>query len=207
MALSPAVLGLTTLSFCAAVAMLVGAYKAHNVLKSTRSIGFLTSFSLISIGLLLRLVVDTEFADGYAQAMQAVLGISNHFLLVLSGLALLSAYTLLLFVIEKQRSVSMQTIAAALIVVTTLLSTQYQLAVHAVTAVILALLAHRFYDNFLTKNSTEALIVYGAFLALTAAHVAALFAPISHAATILYLSLRLAGYFALFAMLWRVGRG
>lgn len=206
MALSPAALALTTLSFCAAVALLVGAYKAHNALKNTQSLAFLTSFSLVSLGLLLRLLVDTEFASGLTATLQATLGITNNLLLVLSALSLLSAYVLLLFVVERLRNTSAQLLAGALIVTTTLLSTQYFAAVHAVTALVLALLARRFYNNFLAKNSTEALIVYGAFFALTVGHLAALFSPVSAAATIIFLSLRLAGYFALFAMLWRVSR-
>ena len=203
---STAALALNTLSFCAAIAMLIGAYKAHNSYKTKQSLAFLTTFSLVAIGLLLELIVETEFAAGLETTLQTTLGITSSFLLILSALTLLAAYTLLLFVVEKITNTTMHVLAAALIVLTLILATQYFLVVYAVTALILALLAHRFYNNFLEKNSKESLIVYLAFLALLIGYAAALLAPISAFASLAYHGLQLIGYFLLFAMLWRVSR-
>lgn len=198
---------LNTLSFCAAVAMLIGAYKAHNIHQTRYSLAFLTSFSLINIGLLLQLILETEFAQGLTSWLHVTLGVSTDLLVVLSALALLSAYTLLLFVVEKITSKSMYVLAAALITLTLILALQEFLVVYAVTALILALLAYRFYTNFLAKNHAEALIVYLAFLALFIGHVAALLTPVAALATVVFFSLQLIGYFLLFAMLWRVTHG
>jgi hypothetical protein len=203
---STAALALNTLSFCAAGALLIGAYKAHNTHKSRQSLTFLTTFSLVALGLLLQLIVDTEFAHGLELLLQQALGITSSFLRIISALLLLSAYTLLLFAAEKIRNPSAHIIAAALITLTLVLATQYFLVAYAVTALILALLAHNFYNNFLIKASTESLIVYLAFLALFIGHLAALLAPVSAFALLAFFSLQLTGYFLLFAMLWRVSR-
>lgn len=203
---STLVLALNTLSFCAAVAMLIAAYKAHNTHHTKQSLAFLTSFSLITVGLLIQLALDTEFATGLVSTLQATLGMGEELLLILSALALLSAYTLLLVVVEKVKQPSMYAIAAALILTTTILATEYFIVVYAVTALILALLANKFYNNFLEKNHKEALIVYLAFLTLLAAHLAALLTPISELANVAFFALQLIGYFLLFAMLYRVSR-
>jgi hypothetical protein len=140
--------------------------------------------------------------------MQGLLGVSfsNKFLLILSSLLLLSAYTVLLLVAERIHNNSMRILAALFVILTIIVSTQIYLVVHLVTAILLAMLAFRFYTNFLAKNSTNALIVYLAFLALLIAHIAALFTAISALAHYIFLGCRLIGYFALFAMLWRVSK-
>ncbi|MFT4249787.1 MAG: hypothetical protein ACMXYD_00275 [Candidatus Woesearchaeota archaeon] len=198
MVYSTPILALTTLTFCAAAALLVGAYKANSVLRNSTSKAFLAAFSLITLGLGMRLLVETLYLPTH------ILGLEVMVLPIMSNLFLLSAYTVLLLVAERIRNAATKILFALLLVLAVILSTYLPAVMHVTTATLLSLLAYRFYMNFLQKNSVNALIVYVAFLLLLVAQVAAVFMNTSLLAHYAYLVLTLLGYFALFVMLWRV---
>ena len=208
MAANTAIIALSTLAFCAATALLIGAYKAHKVLQNQTSAVFLASFSLIATGLLLQLVVETypSITIQTIQTIQALTGvmIGSNLLLILSSLLILSAYMLLLLAAEKIQNNAMRILSATTVVLAVIIGSQLYAVTHLTAAILTSLLAYRFYKNFLVKNSTNALIVYLAFLCLLIGHTAALFSQISLVANYIFYSLQLIGYFALFYMLWRV---
>ncbi len=211
MSLSSILVGLDLVAFAAAIAMAFQAFRAHRVIKSNRSLVFLTSFSLISLGILFRLLTDvlqdvTTINMGFVTGMPTV-PLSHKLLLLMASLCILAAYTLLLLVVENVRNRSMWVLVFVLVAFTVFLATDVFLVTHILAVVLLGLLSYRFWKNFLKRNSTNALLVYLGFFSLMASHVAALLIPFGQLPHLIFLSLRLLGFFLLFAMAWRVTRG
>lgn len=196
MALENTIFALDILVFCAAVAMAYQAHRAHRLLQTQASRAFAACFWLISAGLLAHMIAG---APGtlveYARP-----------LLLVGSLFLLSGYTILLLVVEKVHSHAMWILTFLLVVFATVLANNVWGVTNLLAIVLLALLAHRFYTNFLRNGAKSSLIIYLAFILLVGAHVAGFLSLFNLSAQIAYLVLSLIAYFALFAVSWRVTR-
>lgn len=196
MELTNAIFALDILVFAAAIAMAFQAFKAHRVMQTQVSLAFSACFWLISAGLFLHMLAD---------APATLLSVSAP--LVLAGsLFLLSGYTLLLLVVEKVTSKAMWLLTFLLVVSAVVLANNVWGVTNLLAVVLLALLANRFYANFLRNNSRSSLIIYIAFILLVGAHIAAFLSLFNLSAQIVYLLVSIVAYFALFAVSWRVTR-
>lgn len=186
--------------------MLIQAVRAHKAVGSRQSLAFVVSFALLIVGLFFRMITDVLFEVGFSVRWLVQLyatHVSTNLFLLLSALGILASYTLLLLVVERITNPKMWILVTVLVLFTTILARNIYLVYHVLAIIVLALLAHAFWMNFLQKNSSNALIVYLAFFALLAAHVAALFAPLDTWPHVIFLVLRLVGYFLLFTVSWR----
>ncbi len=179
---------LATLSFCASATLVFAAYKAHAVLRSTPSRTFLASSILIAVALCTTIVQNTL--------------LSQEFLRILYDVSILGAYTLLLLAVEKTTTPGSRVLALIAVFQTSLLAITIPVITHVVAIILLSLLAHKFYRNFLQKNSTNALLVYVAFIVLLLSHLTLLFSF----TTLFSSMLQLLAFFLLFSMLWRIAR-
>lgn len=212
MDLSSVVVALDLLAFAGAIAMTIQAWKAHHALGSKQSAAFLTCFALVAIGLFSRMLTDVLVSFGvpyidFIEGLGTLIG-QQKFFLLLSALCILTAFTLLLLVVEKIKERSLWVLVFVLVLFTIFLASNIYLISHIVAILLLGLLANRFWMNYLSKNSTNALVVYFAFLSLTAAHIVALLVPFGgDVPHVVFLALRIIGYFLLFAVSWRVTHG
>lgn len=200
MAIENVIVGLDILVLAAAVAMAYQAHKAHRVLQTQVSLAFAGCFWLISSGLLAHVLSDAGVRTIATQ------GALLHALSLVGALLLLSGYTLLLLVIERVQSRAMWLITFLLVLCVTVLANNVWGLANLLAMVLLALLAHRFYMNFLRNNSYSSLVIYLSFILLVGAHLAGFLSMFHLSAQVVYLSLSLIAYFALFAVSWRVTR-
>lgn len=196
MTLANTIFALDILVLCAAVAMAYQAHKAHRLLQTQASLAFAACFWLISAGLLAHMVAD---------APATIVSLAAPFVLI-GSLLLLSGYTLLLLVVEKVTSRAMWILTFLLVVFATVLANNVWGVTNVLAVVLLSLLAHRFYNNFLRNNSNSSLIIYLAFILLVGAHVAAFLSLFNLSAQVVYLIVSIVAYFALFAVSWRATR-
>jgi len=200
MALANIIVALDVLAFCAAIAMAYQAHKAHRVLQTQVSLAFSTCFWLIGAGLFVHVLSDASI--GLAPVLEPAYAL----LTLIGALLLLSGYALLLLVVEKVESHAMWVLTFVLVLFAGVFTNNLWSITNLLAIIILSLLAHRFYNNFLRTNSQTALTVYLAFIFLVAAHLAGFLALFNLSAQVAYLGLSLVAYFMLFAVSWRVTR-
>lgn len=211
MVLNDALIVLDILLVCAAIAMTAQAFKAHQSLHTKVSFAFLTSFALISVGAITRLITDIT-ADVTIITVEYVTGITSisvtaQLLLLVGALCLLSAYTLLLLVVEGIKKLSMWILVFLLVITTVFLARDVFIITHVLAIVLVSLLSHHFYENYRKRKQTNALIVYLSFLSILLGHLSALLSVFSPAGQITHLVLLFAGFFGLFAVSWRITHG
>jgi hypothetical protein len=200
--------GIDILAFAAAIAMTFQAWRAHRAVETRQSLAFFLSFLLVSLGLFSRMLTDVLVHVGppyirQIQGLGTVIGWQRGFLLV-SALLLISAYAMLLLVVEKIKNPAVWLIVFVLINLTIFMGRELYFVAHGIALVLLVLLSRRFYLNYSKRHSTNSLLVLIAFSVLALAYSSSLLVTVDRWWTVVFLAFRVVGYFLLFAVSWRV---
>ncbi len=208
MGLSSPIFLLDIITFAAAIAMFLTALRAHYLVRKRGTYAFVATFALIALGIFIRLAIDGVI--GVLPLTRAMTGINDFALLYKAGLLLayffvLAGYTLLLLVIEHVNKTSMWILVFMLIVFTLVLAGQQAFVADFVASIILLLLVWRLLVNYVIRKNTNSLLVFAAFLLLAVSHLSKLIF-IGDFGNLIFLIARLAGFFILFVVSWRILR-